>query len=296
MVDLAGIFPPLVTPFKNEELALDMLKNNVQRYQTFALRGYVVLGSNGERVMLNEKESLQVIETVAENAGENKLVIFGAGEESVQGTVRFLKNAARVGGQAALLITPHYYRSQMKPEVIFNFYTQVAEASPVPIVIYNVPANTGLEVPLEVVTRLAEHPNIIGMKDSSGNLTYQQSILGRNLPNFQLLTGTANTLMSSLVVGAVGGILALANILPAQCIQIYEWVKAGEFEKARHLQLQIVPLNKMITAIFGIGGLKFAMNHLGLQGGETRSPLPAPDEPARKNILGELQRLGITSV
>ena len=293
MINLAGIFPPLVTPFRKEELALDMLRENVQQYQAYSLRGYVVLGSNGERVMLNESESLQVIETVAEQAGQDRLVIFGAGEESVRSTMRFLKNGARAGGQAALLISPHYYRSQMKPAVLYEFYLRVAEASPVPIVIYNVPANTGLEVPVEVVARLAEHPNIIGMKDSSGNLTYQQSILRLNLPDFQLLTGTANTLMPSLVMGAVGGILALANILPGQCVQIYDLVKAGELEQARRLQLQIVQLNRLITAIYGIGGLKFTMNHLGLQGGETRQPLPAPDEKARQEILSELEALDV---
>lgn len=293
MLSLQGIFPPITTPFRNEEISYNDLVINLKKWNETDLSGYVILGSNGENVLLSESERLHFIETAVKYIGSGKTVIMGAGQESTVQTIRFIKKASLAGGDAILLITPHYYKSQMRPQVIEKYYLEVAEISPLPILIYHVPKFTGLEIPLNAVATLGEHPNIIGMKDSSGNLTYQQSVLALGLSEFQLLTGTANTLMPSLLAGAAGGILALANFAPQICLDIYKYVKSGDISSARELQFQIIRANQLTTADYGIGGLKCAMDQVGLFGGEPRRPLTPPDKHGKKLILDELKKLNL---
>jgi len=293
MPELTGIFSPIPTPFENEEVAYHHLLSNLKKWNEFALGGYVLLGSNGENVMLSETEALQVVETAKKYIPEDKLIIVGAGKDSTRQTIDFIKKISAIGGDAVLVITPHYYRGQMKPPAMESFYLRVAEQSPLPVIIYNVPKFTGLQVPVEVLARLGKHPNIIGMKDSSGDLTYQQSVLNLQLPDFQLLTGTANTLLPSLSLGVKGGILALANIAPQICLDIFQAVQAGDFSRARELQLKAVRLNQLTTSVYGLGGLKFALDQIGCYGGRPRHPLTLPDESGRKEILGELKKLGL---
>ncbi|MFZ0390902.1 MAG: dihydrodipicolinate synthase family protein [Calditrichia bacterium] len=293
MYDLSGIFPPIATPFENDEIALSRLSFNLKKLKEFNLSGYVVLGSNGENLLLSETEALQIVETAVENIPADRRIIVGAGMESTRGTIAFIKKIAGLGAQIALVITPHYYKSQMKPASIESFYRQVADASPVPILIYNVPKFTGLEVPPETVARLASHENIIGMKDSSGNLTYQSSVFSLLNGEFQLLTGTANTLMPSLIMGAAGGILALANIAPGICVDIFRLVRENKLQQARELQLKVLRLNQLTTGVYGIGGLKFAMETAGFYGGDPRLPLQQPDEKGRREIVAELEKLNL---
>jgi 4-hydroxy-2-oxoglutarate aldolase len=293
MLSLAGIFPPVVTPFQKEELAPKRLADNLEKWNKYDLAGYVVLGSNGENVMLTDQESLQVVETVVKNTPKDRKIIVGAGRESTRNTLSFIREVSQIGGDAVLLVTPHYYIDDMKEASIQKYYQEVAEDSSLPIILYNVPKFTGLEIPVRVIARLSQHPNIIGIKDSSGNLTYQQSILSLGLKDFQLLTGSANTLMASLMMGAVGGILALANIAPRQCIQIYQHVLNKEFELARELQLEVIRLNQLTTGIYGIGGLKYALDQAGFYSGLPRSPLRSPDETGRQEIDAELKKFGI---
>ncbi|RQW06544.1 MAG: dihydrodipicolinate synthase family protein, partial [Calditrichaeota bacterium] len=279
------------TPFENQEISFNRLAENIKKWNNFPLAGYVVLGSNGENVMLSESDCLHMVETAIKYVPDDRCIIIGAGSESTQMTIEFIKQVHRIGGDAALVISPHYYRDQMKPAVLEHYFLEVAEKSPMPVIIYNVPKFTGLEVSVEVISRVGSHPNIIGMKDSSGNITYQQSILHLGLENFHLLTGTANTLMPSLIMGAAGGILALANIAPQICLNIYQWIKQQKFEEARQLQLQIIRLNQLTTGIYGIGGLKYAMDQIGFFGGNPRRPLKYPDDQEKQQILTELKKL-----
>jgi 4-hydroxy-2-oxoglutarate aldolase len=293
MLSLAGVFPPVITPFVNEKIALKQMADNLRKWNKFDLAGYVVLGSNGENVMLTDQESFQVVETVVKHTPKDRKIIIGAGRESTRNTVNFIRKVSRIGGDAVLVVTPHYYRDDMKEASILKYYQEVAEGSPLPVIVYNVPKFTGLEIPVEVVARLSEHSNIIGAKDSSGNITYQQTILSLQLKNFQLLSGSANTLMVSLMIGAVGAILALANIAPEQCLQIYQHILKAELEPARKLQLDIIRLNQLTTGVYGIGGLKYALDRAGFFGGAPRSPLRLPEEKGQQLIDAELKKFGI---
>jgi 4-hydroxy-2-oxoglutarate aldolase len=204
-----------------------------------------------------------------------------------------MKKVKQIGGDAFLVVSPHYYKDQMTESALLDYYSEIAEDSSLPVIIYNVPKFTGINLSVDLLAKLGEHPNIIGMKDSSGNLTYFQSLLALRLPDFQLVTGTANTLFPSLVMGAVGGILALANIAPQYCLDIYRWYTEGNFEEARDLQLKIIRLNQLTTAVYGIGGLKFALDQLGYYGAEPRRPLALPDAEGRKRITEELKELDL---
>ncbi len=295
MISLKGIFPPVITPYENEEISYSKLAENLKKWNDFKLAGYVLLGSNGENVMLEESESLNLIETAVKYVPDGRRIIIGAGQESTRTTLEFIRRAYRIGGDAVLLGVPHYYRDQMKPAVQQRYFLEVAEASPMPIILYNVPKFTGVEIPPAVISAVGNHPNIIGMKDSSGNITYQQSVIHMGLRDFQLLTGSANTLMPSLMMGATGGILALANIAAGICIEIYDDVARGHIDKARELQLKIIRLNQLTTGIYGIGGLKFAMDQVGFFGGMPRHPLQLPDDQGKHEIMKELEKLALTS-
>jgi 4-hydroxy-2-oxoglutarate aldolase len=291
MVKIQGIFPPIVTPFVNQAVSYPHLAENIKKWNHYQLAGYVLQGSNGENVMLKESEALQSVETAVKYIPADKRIILGAGNESTRTTIEFIRQASRLGGDAALVLPPHYYKDQMKGKVLEAYFNEVAEKSPLPVLLYNVPKFTGLEIPLDTVAKLSEHPNIIGMKDSSGNMTYFQSIISFNLKKFQLLTGTANTLMLSLLAGASGAILALANIAPQICLDILHSVRKGQMEKARKLQLSVIRLNQLTTTVYGIGGLKYALDQIGMFGGKPREPLTVPDAAGRQEIIRELKIL-----
>lgn len=291
MIKIQGILPPVVTPFVNQAVSYTHLATNLKTWNQYALSGYVLLGSNGEQVMLKESEALQIVETAVKYIPADRWIVIGAGSESTYSTIDFLKKVQHIGGDAALIMPPHYYKDQMKADIIEAYYREVAERSPLPILLYNVPKFTGLEIPIDTITRLSEHPNIIGMKDSSGNITYFQTLLSFHLKRFQLLTGTANTLMVSLLMGAAGGILALANIAPQICLDLYHAVKNGQLNKARILQLNVLRLNQLTTTIYGIGGLKYALDQIGMFGGQPRKPLTVPNAKGRSEIRKELMKL-----
>jgi 4-hydroxy-2-oxoglutarate aldolase len=291
MLKIQGIFPPIITPFTDQAVSYAHLAENIKKWNHYHLSGYVLLGSNGEKVMLKKSEALQSIETAVKYIPADKQIIIGAGNESSQGTIDFIKQAHHIGGDAVLVNPPHYYKDQMRGKELEAYFNEVAEYSPFPVLLYNVPKFCGIEIPLDTVARLSDHPNIIGMKDSSGNLSYFQMLIGLNLKKFQLLTGTANTLMLSLVMGASGGILALANIAPQICLDIYQAVKKGQIVKARKLQLSIIRLNQLTTTIYGIGGLKYALDQIGMFGGRPRKPLLLPDNQGKTEIQKELKKL-----
>jgi 4-hydroxy-2-oxoglutarate aldolase len=284
-LSMAGIFPPIPTPFDAAgELDLKALAANLERWNRHPLSGYVVLGTNGEFPFLSEPEKLTYFETARKHIPRGKLFMAGTGCESTHSTIALTKKAAALGADVAIVISPSYYKSRMDAAGLSHYYQAVADASPIPISIYNMPANTNVDMSAELLIKLSQHPNIAGLKDSSGNLAKLGEVIRFARPGFQVLAGSAGFLYPALCLGAVGGVLALANIAPQQCCDIVSFFKHGKHEDARELQLRVIVPNSAVTARFGVPGLKAAMDMVGYYGGPPRSPLlPLPD--AQKETL-----------
>lgn len=289
---LRGIFPPLTTPFgRDASLALDRLKENIARYNRTQLAGFVVAGSTGESVYLGEEEKLRVWETVRNAADASKLLIAGTGMEATGETIALTRRAADLGYRVALVKTPHYFKPQMTDDALQRHYRAVADASPIPILIYSVPQFTGLNVGPALVARLAEHPNIIGIKDSAGNVDQVRETVGSVPESFAVLVGSASTLYPSLQVGARGAILAAACAWPEIFTAMYTAFCQGEHEQAQRLQEKVIPAVKAVTTVYGIAGLKYAMELRGYYGGPTRLPLLPLDHRAEEELAGHVRAL-----
>lgn len=291
-LDLKGIFPPLPTSFDNDENLLPgKIKENIQRLQLFDLSGFLILGSNGEQIMLSEKEKSQAVAAAKEAITGGRILLAGTGGQSTRETIRLTRAAAAEGADAVLVLNPFYYKGQMSHEALVKHYFTVADASPVPVVVYNMPANTGVDMTAAMITGMSEHQNIAGLKESGGNVVKIGEVLRNARPGFQVVAGGAGFLLPALSVGAVGGILALANIAPAQCLAMYRAFTAGDIAKAREIQQKVIPLNSAVTANWGVAALKAAMDHLGLYGGAVRTPLlPLKDDVKEilMKMLGEI--------
>ena len=283
-IDFSGIFPPIVTPFQKEEVAYHYLAENMEKLNKSGIRGVVVLGSNGENVFLSEEEKIEVVRTVIRHASKDMLIIVGSGCESARETIYLTNKLAELGAQAALVVTPFYYGGKMNDEALIKYYTAVADNTEIPVLLYNVPKFTGVNLSAETLSILAKHPNIVGIKDSSGNVNQLGQYLNRVDSNFNILVGTAGALLGALTLGCKGGILALANIAPEKCVEIYNLVQEGKIKEARELQLRMIPVNHATTTVYGISGLKYAMDLLGYKGGETRLPL-LPLKKEEKNKI-----------
>jgi len=283
---LEGIFPPIATPFDyNGDLYKAKLKHNVEKWNLTALSGYVVCGSTGESVMLTTEEKIQLWGWVAEYAAPEKLLIAGTGMESVRETVELTNRAAALGYKAAMVRTPHYYKNLLNNAAAqMLYYRSVADQAKIPLIIYNWPQATGLDIPAEAVAALSEHPNIIAVKESSGNLEKVMQMIRTVKPGFQVLVGSAPTLWPSFAVGAVGAILAYANAAPFSTIAIWEAHRAREFDAAQDWQNRIARAAVLVTTRYGIPGLKYAMDLNGYYGGPPRLPLIPPSPEAKQEI------------
>jgi 4-hydroxy-2-oxoglutarate aldolase len=284
---LHGIMPPITTPFIGGEVAYDQLKENFRKWNRTGLSGYLVLGSNGEAVYLSEAEKIKVIEISREAIPKEKIMLVGTGMEATSETIRFTNQAAGLGADLALVVTPCYFKGSMTPPVLYDHFLAVAEASRIPILVYNVPQFTGVNMDPSLVANLSRHPNIIGVKDSSGNIDQLSQIIHQSEKGFGVFVGAAPVLFPALCVGAIGGILAVANLLPELCTRIVGLYAAGQTDKARSLQNRITPLAKAVTVTYGISGLKAAMDMAGYFGGEPRRPLKKAS-PEVEKILGDL--------
>jgi len=275
MMDLAGIFPALTTPFAPDgSVSLEDFKFNIQRYNETGLAGYVVLGSTGESVLIQSSEVDGILRVVKETAAAGKKLIAGTGAESTKETIERTKRAATIGYHAALVKTPYYYKGAYKPDVLIAHYRRVADESPIPVLLYSVPIFTGLALEAPETIALAEHPNIIGIKDSSGNLQRISEMIAGAPSEFQVLVGAAATVYPSLAVGARGAILALASALPEKCVQLYELFRQGQLQQANELQRVLLRASTIMVSDMGIAGVKYAMDQRGYRGGIPRLPLP----------------------
>jgi 4-hydroxy-2-oxoglutarate aldolase len=290
-ISLAGVFPPIVTPFTADgELDYDHLQTNFAIWNQKPLAGYVVQGSNGEAVHLSEAERVGLIQAARELTPPDRLLIAGSGAESTRATIDLTRRMAAAGADVAIVVTPGYYAKQMDAATLENHYLKVAEAAPIPIMLYSVPANTGVDMEPAAVIRLAGHPNIIGLKDSGGNVTKIGFMVQETPADFQILAGSAGFLLGALSVGAVGGVVALANIAATETARLVEAVQRGDFVAARRAQGPLIEVNTAVTARFGVPGLKAAMDMLGYYGGPPREPLlplPEKDQVTLRKILGK---------
>ncbi|HEX4541526.1 MAG TPA: 4-hydroxy-tetrahydrodipicolinate synthase [Candidatus Acidoferrum sp.] len=287
-MDLSGIYPALTTPFGTDgSVSLSGLKHNIQQYNQTGVSGYVAIGSTGESVLLTSAEVEAVLATVKESAAKGKTLIAGTGAESTAETILRTKRAAVLGYDVALVKTPYYYKPSYKPEVLIAHYRRVADESPIPVMLYSVPQFTGIALEPPEIAALAEHPNIIGIKDSSGNVQRVGETIAIVPSAFQVLVGSASTVYPSLTIGSRGAILALASALPEKCVALFELVRQGPHERARELQSLLARASKLMVSEGGIAGVKYAMDQRGYHGGLPRLPLlPLHDE--QKKRLSEL--------
>jgi len=292
-MNLHGIFPPIATPFKDDEVDLDAMRSNVTKWMKTGLAGVLVLGSNGEAPMLDADESYRVACAAREAVPKEKTLIVGAGEESTRSTIAAVRRAAAAGADVVLVRTPCYFKNQMTTDLFVRHFTAVADASPVPVLPYNVPGLTGVKLAAEAVATLASHPNIPGVKDSSADLTQIADLVSMTPAGFNVMVGSAPTLYASLSVGAVGGIVAAACVVPDLLVQLYELVRDGKHAEAVVLQRRITPLAKSVTSTFGVAGLKAAMELAGYVGGAPRRPLLAATPQMVETLRGQFAALGI---
>ncbi len=278
-IKLEGVLPPVTTPFDEQgEVDAEALRGNLALLSRSSLAGFVVLGSNGESVHLSEYETQRVMESARSAIPQDRLLITGVGRPSTRETLLWSRYASTAGADVALVLPPSYFRNQMTSEILVDYFREVADASAIPVMLYNMPACTGLDLDVETVLRLSEHENILGIKDSSGNIGKLGELCHCAPQSFSVLVGTASVLVAGLVLGASGGIIALANIAPQDCLEMYWAVRQGNLAVARAIQLRLIGLNTIVTRSWGIPALKAAMDMLGLFGGPPRRPLkPLPD-------------------
>jgi 4-hydroxy-2-oxoglutarate aldolase len=285
MVNVGGIFPALVTPFDAAgDVSLSAVRHNIALYNQTGVAGFVVLGSTGEAVMLAREEADSVLVAAREGAAAGKVLIAGTGAESTIETISRTKRAAALGYDVALVKTPYYYKPVYRPETYLHHYRAVADASPIPVLLYSVPQFTGITLETREILSLSEHPNIIGIKDSSGVIQRIAEVVGGAAPEFQVLTGGAAVIYPALALGARGAILALASALPEKCTEVYELFVGSKHESARKLQLQLAAASKQIVSEAGIAGVKFAMDLRGYHGGVPRLPLLPLKEEKKQQI------------
>ncbi|MEA2529214.1 MAG: 4-hydroxy-2-oxoglutarate aldolase [Thermomicrobiales bacterium] len=289
-----GVFAPVATTFDEAgDLDLEAFRSNLSWYATAPLDGVVILGSNGEYALLEADEKLRLIEAGVEAIGGRKVVMAGTGVESTRGTIELTRRAAALGIDYALIVTPHYYKSRYDRAAYLAHYRAVADASPVPILIYIMTAYTGIDLASALVSELSSHPNIAGIKDSGGNAPKVGEMIAGAAPGFAVLAGSASFLYPALCLGATGGILALANVAPTQCKEIERCFRAGNHEAARALQLRMLAPNAAVTGKHGIPGLKVALESVGLKGGLPRPPMLPLGESDAEDVRRTLREAGI---
>ncbi len=293
-LDLGGVLPPITTPFDDRgEVDLDALSRNVERYDGAGLKGYVAFGSNGEAVHLTAAERQRVLETLRRRAAPGMTIVAGVNELATRGAIVAARRAADAGADAVLVITPYFYKGAMTQDLLRRFFLEVAESSPLPVLLYNVPQNTGVVIEPQTVAAVAEHSGIAGVKDSSGNLAALADTVRRVPPSFQVLVGNAGILYPALAMGAGGAVLAVACLAPGPCVELYRAASAGDHDRARDLQQRLAPIARMVTVELGVAGLKAALDLAGFAGGAPRGPLRPVGKAGRRRLAAEMEKSGL---
>jgi len=289
-----GVFIPVTTPFSGDDVAPARLAANLRKWNGAPLAGYVVLGSTGEFPMLNEAERDRILVSAREAIPRDKLFLAGTGTDSTLNTIRQTRRAAEIGADAAIVITPHYFtRAFGQAAAQVRHYVAVAEASPIPILLYNFPLNTGINLEPDTVARIASHPNVCGIKDSSGNIPQAAQIIDQTPKTFHVLVGAASALLPSLAIGAAGGILALGLIAAREFCDVYALAGGGRWDEAREIARRMMVADRGIAGRYGIGGLKAALDLQGFYGGPCRAPVGTPDGDGIEDIKEVLATAGL---
>jgi 4-hydroxy-2-oxoglutarate aldolase len=287
-MNLAGVFAPMPTPFDaSDRVDTARLRKALSRWLRTPLAGFVVLGSNGEAVLIDDDECDRLIGETRDAVPSDRCYIVGTGRESTRATVTATRRAAALGADAVLVRTPGFFKAQMTTEVFVRHYTAVADASRVPVLLYNFTAVTGVKLLPAAVAQLSTHPNIIGVKESSGDIANIAELVSGTPDRFGVLAGSATTFHAALMAGAVGGILALGCVLPEACVRLFDLASQGRHDDARDLQRRLAPISRLATSIYGVAGLKAALNILGYDVGVPRAPLV----PAPAPVIAELTSL-----
>lgn len=293
-MNLTGLFPPIITPFReNGDIDEGSFVHNLERWNRQPLSGYLALGSNSEAPFLSRQEKLRLVELTVKHAAQGRTVIVGSGQESARETVRLTNDAALAGAQAALILTPSYYGDQMTDDALVAFFSSVADQTSIPILIYNVPKFTHVNLSVKALERLQKHGNIVGMKDSSGNMPQLVEFLKVVRKGFHVLVGTASGWLPALEMGITGGILALANCCAEECAQVKRLFDSGRKSEAGELNNRLLPVNKAVTATYGVAGLKYACQRRGFESGSVRSPLLPLTASQQKELETILSAAGI---
>ena len=293
-IKLTGIIPPVPTPFDGSgNLDLASLTHNISLYNETGLAGYVALGSNGEAVHLTTDERITIIKTIKKTAAPGLTVIAGVNEFTPAAAIESARIAADLGADAVLLITPYFYKGAMTQDALQRYFISVADASTLPVLIYNVPQNTGVVIDPPTIASLASHQNIVGVKDSAGNMGAISDTIRRTNNSFSVMVGNGGICYPALTVGAVGAILAVACVAPRACAELHAAVKALDHPRALQLHNRIAPLSQAVTAAFGVAGLKAAMELAGFSGGPPRAPLMPVSASDRETIRGIMRDTGL---
>ncbi len=289
---LDAVFPPMATVFDRAgEIDGPAISANVAKWIQAGVGGVVALGSNGEAPFVDEDESERVIAAARASVPPDRVLIVGTGRESTRATIAASARAAAQGADAVLVRTPSFFKARMTPDAFVRHYTAVADATPVPVLLYNVPAVTGVNLTPDAVARLASHPNIIGVKETGSDTAQFAAFVAAAPSAFAVIAGSAPTFYPSLCVGATGGILAVSCVLPARCVELHEHFRAGRHAEARDLQRRLTPLAKLVTTGLGVAGLKKAMDLAGFAGGEPRAPLGPLNAEAATQVRDALAML-----
>ena len=280
-MDFSGIFPPVPTPFRDDEVDIGALRDNIRQLLQARLRGIVVLGSNGEAPFLDEDESVRVVSAAREVTPGDRLLVAGTGRQATRATILATRRAADAGADAVLVRTPSFFKSDMTAAAFIRHYSAVADASPVPVLLYNYTAVTGVTLHAEAVAELSRHQNIVGLKESGSDMALLADYVARAERPFAVLAGSGQSFLAGLLLGAAGAILALAVVVPDLCLRVFDLAAAGRSSEAADLQRRLLPLVRSITTRFGVAGLKVAQEVAGYAGGLPRGPLlPAPPDAA----------------
>ena len=292
-MNLCGVFPPIPTPFIDDAVDHAALAGNVERWMRTPLTGIVALGSNAEAPLLEDAEADAVLDTIRQHVPRSRTLIGGVGRESTAATIAAAKRAARLGVDVVLVRTPSFFKNVMNSDAFVRHYAAVADASPVPVLLYNVTLFTGVNLQPDAVERLATHDNIIGIKESNSDLVQLSDTIARTPEDFIVLCGSATTFYPALSAGADGGVLAISAVLPEICTEIFDLVRQHRHAEALALQRRITPLGRLLGAMHGVAGLKYALDQIGFAGGPTRAPLGSLPLDAQLQIREQLAALGM---
>ena len=274
MKKIHGVIPPMITPFRAKgELDTAAFVSNIEKWNKDRLAGYLVIGSNSETAYLSEKEKLELVKLTVEHAKKDRVIMVGSGVESARETIKLTNKCAKLGAHCALILTPFYYCSAMDSKAMIRFYTEVADNSGIPILIYNVSKFTHVNIGADAVAELSRHKNIAGMKDSNGDVPQLATFLRVADPKYQIMPGTYSAWYPALAMGLTATISAMANCCPNEIAETQDLYDAGKLKESFNLYQRMFPVNAAVTGTYGIPGLKYACDYLGYSGCHVRNPL-----------------------